>query len=160
MTETATVKLAWGGTEKVTIRDGKGVIDEAASHAFTNGQCHAFAIAMHDLTGWPIIGIGGTELIGIGGTEPEYSPGHFVVYDPNLDSFVDIDGPGAEKRFDWIMRRRTEEFTREKALKPEYYQKPNLKVAKAFAQTVLQELDTLPVKPGTTNARKYLRKAF
>lgn len=32
-----------------------GVLDDAAREAFTEGQCHAFAQAMHERTGWPLV---------------------------------------------------------------------------------------------------------
>lgn len=32
-----------------------GIVDDEALRAFTTGQCHAFALAMHEATGWPII---------------------------------------------------------------------------------------------------------
>jgi hypothetical protein len=31
-----------------------GVIDDDAVRAFTQGQCHALALALHERTGWPI----------------------------------------------------------------------------------------------------------
>lgn len=34
-----------------------GVIDGAAEHAFSYGACAALAYALHEATGWPIIGI-------------------------------------------------------------------------------------------------------
>lgn len=33
----------------------EGVLDEAAVRAFTQGQCHAFAYALHQDTGWDIV---------------------------------------------------------------------------------------------------------
>jgi hypothetical protein len=34
-----------------------GVIDGAAKHAFSRGACASLAYAIHETTGWPIIGI-------------------------------------------------------------------------------------------------------
>jgi hypothetical protein len=33
------------------------VIDEFVVHIFENGQCHAMALALHDILGWPIVGL-------------------------------------------------------------------------------------------------------
>jgi hypothetical protein len=33
-----------------------GVLDERARAAFLHGQCHALALAVHEVTGWPIVG--------------------------------------------------------------------------------------------------------
>lgn len=38
-----------------------GVLDEAAEFAFSHGQCHAFAQALHERTGWPIVAVGHDE---------------------------------------------------------------------------------------------------
>lgn len=34
-----------------------GVIDDTAREVFTAGQCHAFAYALHEQTGWPIVAV-------------------------------------------------------------------------------------------------------
>jgi hypothetical protein len=39
-----------------------GVLDERAEAAFLHGQCHALALALHERTGWPIIGVEDEEL--------------------------------------------------------------------------------------------------
>lgn len=55
------------GTWKLTA----GLLDETAEYAFTHGQCHAMAIALHELTGYEIIGLGGSPWLD--------GPGHFMV---------------------------------------------------------------------------------
>src|ERR1035437_3333928 len=35
-----------------------GVIDDEARHVFMHGYCGDFALALHNHTGWPIIGAG------------------------------------------------------------------------------------------------------
>lgn len=150
MTEKITVDLVWDAKETLTVKDGKGIIDEHASEAFTHGQCHALAIALHDRTGWPIIGVGGDE----------ETPSHFVVYDPKADTFVDIDGPDAQERFPYEFERMIKEFDREYAIKPPYYLHADLKAARPFAKTVLEQVESLPEKKRKTNAFNYLGKTF
>lgn len=136
------------GPVNVKIRDnGKGVIDQSAVTAFTRGDCHSFAIAMHDRTGWPIIGIGGET----------HTPGHFVLYDPEIDDYVDIEGPGALDRWDYLARIMIREFDRTEVLAPPvYYKNCDPELAKPFVQTVLEEVDTLPAKGSHEMASKYL----
>jgi hypothetical protein len=67
-----------------------GEITEDVITAFMNGHCHSFALAMHQETGWPIMGIRYGSIFS--------SPGHCVVYCPQLDDYIDIEGPGALKR--------------------------------------------------------------
>jgi hypothetical protein len=141
-------KLIWGGTRILTVDGGKGVIDDAARDAFTHGQCHSLAIALHDLTDWPIIGIGG---------DPD-SPNHFVVYSPKIDDFIDIGGPGAFSRDYGEHLSMLKEFTRDEAIHPEYYLKANLKAAKPFAKTIYEQISALPTTTKRDNAKRYLLK--
>ena len=74
--------------------------DRRVVYTFTRGQCHSFAFAMHELTGWPVYLLcsdyvwnddddgptNGAEPVG----DPE-SWGHAVVMAPS-GQFVDIEG--------------------------------------------------------------------
>ncbi|WP_325705952.1 hypothetical protein [Amycolatopsis sp.] len=60
-----------------------GVIDDEARRAFTNGQCHALALALNEETGWPMVQVG---VHGYGGI-----PRHWMVETPNGD-LLDIKG--------------------------------------------------------------------
>lgn len=52
--EAAAEKLTVIGSEHRAWRVTPGVIDADAVHAFTSGQCHALALALHERTGWPL----------------------------------------------------------------------------------------------------------
>lgn len=39
-----------------------GALDERAREAFTRGHCHSLALALHEATGWPIVGAEDEEL--------------------------------------------------------------------------------------------------
>jgi hypothetical protein len=78
--ERATVRTKWlTGTK----------IDDDARTVFTQGQCHAIAIALHNLMGWAIV------LLYVGGSDSGW---HFVAESPW--GLVDIDGLGVESRYD------------------------------------------------------------
>ena len=47
----------WCPTTRVTL----GVIDAAARQAFTQGQCHALALALAEATGWTVCWTGSSE---------------------------------------------------------------------------------------------------
>jgi hypothetical protein len=107
--------------------DGKGIIDSDAIKAFSWGWCHSFAYAMHDVTGWPIIGLGGEV----------NSPGHFVVYDPEIDDFVDIQGRGALDRYEHLAYNMRVWDSQEL---PEFYRPIDKKLAEPFVRSVLEKL--------------------
>lgn len=47
--QTVDLELAYG-RQTVTL----GVLDSNAVYAYSNGQCHALAMALHELTGWSL----------------------------------------------------------------------------------------------------------
>lgn len=132
----------------VTIRfrkNGNGILDRAAHTCFTKGQCHSFAVSMHDKTGWPMIGIGSTTA----------SPAHFIVYSPVIDDYIDIDGPGALERWEFLANRMIREFDRSE-IPPIFYSELNLPLAEPFVNSVLEKINKLPVKHSTEKAQRYL----
>lgn len=129
----------WFGrtTVELTIDDeGFGVIDENAKRAFQHGQCHALAIAISQMTGWPIKGMGRPNY-----DEPD-SPQHCVVWSPTLKKYVDINGVSTKPMLNsWrIINRR---ISRKKAPNLQYYMKPDMKAAIPFAKTILRDLNQL-----------------
>lgn len=66
-------------------------------HEFLHGSCVSLAIAIHDITGWPLIKI--TEEWNVARANrdrPRALDGsalHWVVEDPSSGDFLDIDGP-------------------------------------------------------------------
>ena len=85
----------WGylGPEHIEINN-KGVIDSKARKAFMHGQCHSLALAIRQLTGWPMFGFVDWE----DGDKPT-SPGHIAVWVPELEDYVDIAGRQALARW-------------------------------------------------------------
>ncbi|MFJ8301304.1 hypothetical protein ACIQ9R_36135 [Streptomyces sp. NPDC094447] len=81
-----------------------GRLDDTARRAFTEGQCHALALALHEVTGWPTTALLTSECWGTdrmcGDESDEECPcriGHIVVTRPD-GAHVDIAGahaPGA-----------------------------------------------------------------
>ena len=133
----------WGmrcrGTRTLVVDDsGYGVIDENARKVFSAGQCHALALAIHELTGWPIKGIGNRY----NDDEPQ-SPAHCVVWCPPLKKYVDIKGAKGRdyyrRRNNWkvlasnVQPQQVQSFER--------YLTPNMKAARVFAKTVLRDLE-------------------
>jgi hypothetical protein len=137
-----TVKI-WGGwgfktTIVLTIDDdGFGVLDGNARRAFTCGQCHALAIALHRLTGLTIKGLGNPH----DGQDEPNSPAHCVVWSPKLQAYVDIDG--ITGRFGWscnrwrVLNRHLSEKTAEHM---KHYLQPNISAALPFARTIIRDL--------------------
>lgn len=68
----------------------EGRIDHKAEHAFTRGQCHALALALHRLTGWELYGLYDSDY----DFECGETPAHVVVRMPNGD-YLDIEGNNA-----------------------------------------------------------------
>lgn len=64
-----------------------GLLDHEAVHCFTNGQCHALALAIHQRTGWP--------LVQAGWNEADY-PDHWLVRHPS-GQLLDIVGLQSEE---------------------------------------------------------------
>jgi hypothetical protein len=132
--------FTWGGSTTsatLTIDDkGFGVIDANAKKVFTQGQCHALAIALNQLAGWPIKGVGYPY------EEPE-SPSHCLNYSPKLKGYVDIEG--LHKRVpqygrNWrVLNRNISQDTAKKYLAG--YMKPNVRAAIPFAKTILRDLE-------------------
>ena len=71
----------------------KGTIDHEAREAFTRGQCHGLALALHRLTGWELYGLYKPSELRYGGT-----PSHTVVLSPDGE-YIDINGNNALE--DW-----------------------------------------------------------
>jgi hypothetical protein len=122
------VPTNWGPIElNVTSPDPDS---EGASLAFTRGQCHSFALALHQETGWPIFGVGhGTD---------RGSPGHFIVYCADTDDYIDIDGAGADERFRYLFKYGSRIFTAEETRNAVDYLPCFPEVALPFARKVLE----------------------
>lgn len=76
------------GGEQALLMVRPGQLDEGAWIAFQNGQCHAFAIAMHEHTGWPIRAVI---------DESDGQPNHLYVLDEDGQGW-DICGHMSEER--------------------------------------------------------------
>lgn len=72
--ETKQTRFTWRGKVKVT----PGVINRQAEKLYTAGHCHSFALAMHDLYGYPLY------------LADNFTIGHVIVRTPLGP--VDIDG--------------------------------------------------------------------
>jgi hypothetical protein len=131
------------GTTTVTGCYGKrytlnteGNIDRHAENAFSRGQCHALALALHRLMGW--------ELYGLYTASERRSrryngtPSHTVVRMPDGD-YLDIHGNGAldNWRVSWPDAEPIA-LTEAEVLAFEHrdYRKPNIKAAMPYAETL------------------------
>lgn len=119
-----------------------GRITAKAKKVFTQGQCHALALAVHELTGYQLVGLYSYY------EDPEYNtPAHVVVRMPN-GSLLDIEGPGCESRWpnDAI------EVTKEDVLEFQNrdYLEPNLEAARPFARTLCKRYGLAPFTPEVT----------
>lgn len=121
------VPTNWG--RKVLNAEGR--VDDTAKDAFLRGQCHSFALAMHGLTGWPIFGVG----YGAG----HKSPSHFLIYCPDTDDYLDIDGPEADVRYAYLFRQEVSVFNAEETRNPPSYLPCFPEKALPFVRTVLAD---------------------
>ena len=133
-TENVKIWSFLGGTLSIalTIEEGKGVIDYNARRAFHSGQCHALALAINKLTGWPIKGVGDDD------SDTADSPAHCLVYVPALRRYLDIDGLSTKPPRGWrVLNRRV---TERAVNKFRYYLEPNVRAAKPFAKVLVQQV--------------------
>uniref|UniRef100_UPI003F49A359 hypothetical protein n=1 Tax=Streptomyces sp. CA-136453 TaxID=3240050 RepID=UPI003F49A359 len=91
------------GANGLTYSVTPGRIDDAARRAFTEGQCHALALALTEVTGWPATALLTLECSALDEMCAETGPtddecpcriGHIVVTRPD-GAHVDIDGAHA-----------------------------------------------------------------
>jgi hypothetical protein len=126
-------------TGKINVdRDGK-LIDDNAVWAFTRGQCHAFALAVHKLTGFEVKGLWRESDVEGLSVVDEQSPGHVVAKAPD-GRLLDITGHPLK-----YMKTISFHVGAITTLDPKevphmiYYFKPNVTAAIPFARTLLEQ---------------------
>lgn len=77
----------FGGTQSVELPDD-GRITPEVEHVFSNGQCHALALAIHEATGWQMVALDFWQDI----------PNHVLVRMPD-GRLLDIAGTDVEDRW-------------------------------------------------------------
>lgn len=142
--KTRTVEYFCGWIGKTTIEidaDGK-VLNADALMAFTHGQCHSFALAVHKLTGWTLAAIAfddsyfGREDIYSG--ERDAEPAHILCLTPEGRLF-DIHGLDAADNLSRAEKEYRVQPTDEVRIRSlETYLIPNLEAALPFARTLLE----------------------
>ncbi|WP_433860224.1 hypothetical protein [Streptomyces kronopolitis] len=141
-----TVLGQWHRTFEVT----PGRLDDAAREAFTTGQCHALALALHEVTGWPTTALLTSDCFGndsmCTGVDEDECPcriGHVVVTRPD-GAHVDITGahtpgtvPDCEDAPAIVM---TEEHWQAIRSRPTW-RDADMPLAHTFVRPLLAELD-------------------
>lgn len=113
-----------------------GVIDDTAEHVFTHGHCHSLALALHEATGWDIIG-------SLSGWNGDDTPDHVGVLVPGPTPEV-LDIHGTWDADDWLAEYGGVEWRR---VDPEeaygafdrMYRKPDVEAARHWVYPVLEE---------------------
>ncbi len=116
-------------------------IDSNAISTFTCGQCHALALAIHEETRLPLAGLW------LSYEDPEITtPAHVVAVLPN-GSLLDIQGPGAEDRWEGPVKRML--LKEVKNLHNRDYREPLFEYARPYAKAVLEAYGIQPfnIKP-------------
>ena len=127
----------WGCPVPIKVR-ADGIVDSNAVTAFTQGQCHAFALALHEISGWPIFGRFAIR-DDLGGT-----PEHCIVKSPK--GYVDIQGLGADTRHRGHLKKVT--CAQVLGFQNIDYMEPDVEVARPFAEQIYRKLTGLePRKP-------------
>lgn len=111
-----------------------GKIDSNAKWAFTAGQCHALALALHEQTGWQIVAIKG----GVFGGIP-----HVVCRRSTDNQLVDITGvidpeQWGEETIDLIP---DDVLLKTPILRQCGYLEPDIKAARCFVKPLLSKLE-------------------
>lgn len=125
----------WGSRGAVEI----GVIDERAVRAFTRGQCHALALALHEKKGWDLYGLFSKynfENFPIDIEDGLITPSHVIVRS-DKGEYIDIMGIGADCR--WSHRAELVPVQKGHVLQYEDidYLEPEMEVANKFVEPVL-----------------------
>lgn len=111
--------------------DKNGQIDYEAVRAFTTGHCHSFALAVNELTGWPIYAsILNKEF------DAYDSPSH--VFNKSPKGFVDVEGFIGNTH--WIKQATVYKVTPEEIKKFVDYLKPRPNIALPYAKTMINDL--------------------
>lgn len=110
-----------------------GELDETAEYAFTHGQCHAMAVALNELTGFELVGLGGFWGNG---------PGHFMVR-AEFGYLLDVQGLHTEEQAYARFRKITEyddgvRLAWQLAADKEYYPL-RIEAARHFAKLVVDK---------------------
>ena len=123
----------WGPVNtKVQIDNkGFGVLNNEAKRVFSTGQCHAFAVALAELTGWPIKGLGGFM-------DTKDSPAHCVVYCPPLKKYIDIKGFRDKDEYPYKILNRNISNKLANSLKG--YLPAHMDSARAMARTMMRDV--------------------
>lgn len=134
MSKTSVSIWNFGSVNKIKIHKN-GTINKDAVKAFSNGQCHSLALAIHELTGFPIYGV-------CDWSNSENDPGHVVVKNPKNGGFIDIGGYGAVGRWRKKWGHVTvHPLTIEQTKSLDAYLKPSVKKAIPFAKKVLEKIN-------------------
>lgn len=108
-----------------------GVIDAAAHAAFSSGQCHALAVALHDQTGWPLRAIedDDTDIVHVYVETPDGAALDIAGVHRNRDEYVSAWGSYDEP----IDREQLLDLVDSGG-----WREPNLEAAASFVPTVLE----------------------
>ena len=132
MSKTSVHIWNFGDVDKIEIHKN-GTINKNATKAFSNGQCHALAIAISMLTKCKIYGVCDCN-------NAPSDPGHLVVKHPKTGAYIDILGTGAVGRWRKKWGPVTlHELTIDQAKKLDSYLRPNIKAAKPFAKKLVEK---------------------
>jgi hypothetical protein len=112
-------------------------IDDDAIETFTRGQCHALALALHEETKFPLVGLWSD------GWETRGTPCHVVVRMPK-GTLLDIAGPGAEDRWEGTARKLSKAVVEDLCNKD--YSTPRMDEARPYAKAVLRDHGIRPFK--------------
>lgn len=131
-----------------------GRLDDAAREAFTSGQCHALALALHEATGWPTTALlvaecfgDGPMCTGLGADECPCRIDHIVVTRPD-GAQVDITGahaPGAVPDYEGAPALAMTEAHWEAIRSTPTWRDPDMPVARTFVAPLLASLTDAPV---------------
>lgn len=130
----------WFGREQTELDPADGITPEV-EHAFSNGQCHALALAIHGRTGWQLVALDWIDLDPDDYNGYDRAPGHVAVQHPHTGDVLDVRGWGACARWNggtFDVEPVESQYVTDDLLRIGYLH-PDLDAANAYADLVLRE---------------------
>ena len=128
------VDTNWGKVELPEEPNVEALKKDGVVTTFTFGHCHSLALAIHELTGWPLVGL---YRLYRPWSNMEETPDHVVVKTPK-GKLLDISGLDNVRGYSGEVK-----FTKDEVERFRDYRKPDTKMARPFAVVLLRSISQI-----------------